>query len=327
MNTTVRDDGPFGPLAVRVQSITHGEFSQGTHSEWLPEPPTSQDATPNPPSPSGSSSASASRVRLRIVNAATSGRDAAATHAWRPSSTSSSIPHRRSTSSLQTHYLRQRQLIETDLGGDVLGSGISEVMPPTALGAVGTQPLPPGSGTELGGGSSEVVEDRDRSLTKHPLRCADPLGRLVLNRQARPVNGRRRQPIPGRIGRDRGLDEAGVATRRHHHLPPAAIEHRKPERKVVEQLVGDDDTGAQRLLWPRRQRTNISGMLSPLLIRHLDSHIVIAPMGRRCEHGTRQSSWTRSTLHDGEVVRLAETPPLHIDPARQHCAEQRADLR
>ena len=162
---------------------------------------------------------------------------------------------------------------------------------------------------QFGGRCGEVVEGHDSSLTQESLRGSDPAAAPVSIGSRAPWGRRRGSQSHAGSGAIVHSTKPDPAVRAHDHLAPTTVEHREPERQVVEQLVGDHDpvngpTGSS-----RAERTP-SGCCRRCERRHLDRHVAVAPLRRRRRARPGQRAGPGADLDDGEVVRLAEPSPL-----------------
>ena len=131
------------------------------------------------------------------------GRAARAVHALTPSATSSSIPPAAQELRLGAHADRFGELVEGELGGDVLGARRAEVVGAALVAAVRAQPLPPRPAGELGGRGAGVVEGDDATALDAGPGHVHPGDGIVVERGAGPVRRRRRQHRRERVERRR----------------------------------------------------------------------------------------------------------------------------
>lgn len=59
----------------------------------------------------------------------------------------------------------------------------------------------------------------------------------------------------------------------------------------------------------------------------LDGYVAIGPLRCRMQNRAGQGSWTGTNLDDAEVIGLAESIKLGIDPAREYGTKQRPNFR
>src|SRR5699024_6795084 len=67
-------------------------------------------------------------------------------------------PPRPEERGLGVYRIGWRELVERDVGGDVLRSGVGEIVAATLVSTIGAQPLPPREGGQLGGATAAVVD-------------------------------------------------------------------------------------------------------------------------------------------------------------------------
>jgi hypothetical protein len=139
------------------------------------------------------------------------------------------------------HRIRLGELVDGDVGGDVLGAGIDEVMVASLVSPVRTEPVAPRLPGERRGGRAAIVDHHHDPTPDERPRPLDPRCRFVLERCPGAVGCVVRQHCRQRVERGAQLlDETAVGKAHHVSLAPRTVVDRQAEGQVVEQFVGED---------------------------------------------------------------------------------------
>ena len=290
-------------------------------------------STVKAPRPAGSISASASPARLRIASAARSGRR-------RPARPRPRGPRRRARRSPSAEELAPgcatasggRQLVEGDVGGDVLAARVGEVVAAALVAAVGAQPVPPRPAAPARPSSTGVVEHHDPARRDElERRRATHAAARVLERGPGPVGGAGAASTVG-TGSS-GADSTST------NRPPSLGDERLPPRRRRTRRAGTGGCRAAR--W--RRTTPSSGPVGQLGARldagrvrrarcaaeHLDGDVRAAPARTPARRRARRAASVPGPAPASTTVNGSGRPSRAHSASRPRAsdgAEQRADL-
>ena len=250
---------------------------------------------------------------------------------------------------MQTDMLRVlRQIRQPYVRGDVLGTRVDEWLVPAHIRAICTQP-------PFSRFVHHVVDEDHNATPQHARALLQPRCDPTCDRNPSPNRDAR---VECQLTGNENFCEL-VALKCDPHLFPAiTVPLRDPEREIVEQLVGDDDTneplgreiferrddrpGARHgrrivLCLPMKERAEcFVGRLQRQPRRlgraqrrgALDEHVAqrVATFRRGAQHVARQHSRPCARFYNQEGIRRAECVPLLVDCVRHAGAEQGADF-
>jgi len=219
----------------------------------------------------------------------------------------------------------RRQLIDCNLNRDVLLAHCRQIVDSSRVPGVRAQPLAPRP-LRHRGRCSAVVEHHQATAFEQRRSTLHPHPSTILHCHSCTVSCSHRQTGRQLSGRHESFDEPSVVVR-DIRLLPSPVLNEESEWKVVEQLVGDDDTG-EPMIWHGRRRRNCGRVHGSLRRREFHGPIRKSTHAARLRsnHAACQGAGPRTSINHDERVWPTKFFPPCVKRAGNHCAKEWAHL-